>query len=156
MIDLTREAPKGPRGYESADFERRFLEICDEHRSHGRALAFVFLWYDFRKPQILKVLRDGDYWRALDHISGSYLTTFSIRAAEPADDYVIEQKGMDGITGVHDPGRKYQLLLRSYFPISGRLALPALLFFQVHQGEVVACGLWELRLEFDSLFSVSC
>ena len=144
MIGICLEGHDERHEYEADEFEARFLEICEEHRRSGRALAFAFLLYDVRNAEMLKVLRDSDYWRALDHLSGAYLTVFSFQAVEPQEDYAVERRGMSGITGAADLGMKNQLILRSYFPLEGHLSLPALLFFQVEGGEIVNYYLWQL------------
>ena len=44
--------------------------------------VFAVILYSDRHPYIKKVLRDEDYWKALDEISGSRWTIFSARAIE--------------------------------------------------------------------------
>ncbi len=78
MIGITVEGSTCRADYSFEEFWDRFLEICEEHRATGRALAFAFILYDFPHPQIIKMLRDTDYWRALDRLSGKHLTVFSV------------------------------------------------------------------------------
>jgi hypothetical protein len=144
-ITLSKEGSRGPKEHAFEEFQEQLVKICEDHRGSGRAMLFAFILYDYRNAQLLKVLRDADYWRALDHLAGKSLTVFTIRAAEPLESYEIERRGMHGVDGPGDPGMKYQLILRSYFGLRERLTLPAVLFFQVHDGEVVDHELWQLQ-----------
>ncbi len=137
MITIYQEKPDGRAGYSFDQFQQRFLEICAEHHEEGRALAFAFLMYDFRTPEIVKMLRDQDYWRALDEISGQRLTVFSFHVREPQDADELEVKWMSPVAIGGDPGKKTQLVLRSYFELSERLTLPAMLFFQTSPDSVI-------------------
>ena len=62
----------------------RFLEVLiktsKKHQKENRALAFAFVIYNFENPAIAKILRDSDYWNALNKIAGKYLTIFYIHS----------------------------------------------------------------------------
>lgn len=136
MIKIYEESADGRAGYSFDEFREHLLEICAEHREEGRALAFAFLLYDFRIPEIAKMLRDEDYWRALDEISGQRLTVFSFDAREPKKSYKREFRRMVPVVAGGDPGMKTQLVLRSYFGLSEQLTLPAVLFFQASRDSI--------------------
>jgi hypothetical protein len=143
-IRISEEGVERRGEYPFETFEQRFLEICEEHRETGRALAFAFILYDAGQPQVIKALRDSDYWAALDKLSGKHLTVFSFEATLPRGE-VIEHRWMARIPGSGDAGARNQLLLRSYFRIDAPVTLPAVMFFQVDNGEVVDCLLWQLK-----------
>ena len=112
------------------------VEICNEHRLTNRALAFAFILYNSKNPQIYKILQDEDYWRALDQTSGRYLTVFYI--SQP-DNYfgqdLTESEGKEerGLHGLMTYERLVPLL-KPYFQLDEKIELPAVLFFQEHNG----------------------
>ena len=144
MIPIFEETAEGRLGYSFEEFKRAFLDICEQHRSEGRALAFAFILYDFTQPEVGKMLRDRDYWRALHEISGHYLTVFSFHVQEPREAYDREWRLMVGVGPVNDPGMKTQLILKSYFELEERLELPAVLFFQTDEAGIA--GYYLVRL----------
>ena len=75
-----------------ATFKQELLEICERHRSEGRAMAFAFIVFDFRDFAINKFLHDEDYWTTLDHLSGKYLTVFYIDSQDQRFKEIQEQK----------------------------------------------------------------
>lgn len=91
MIPIYLHDKSGHDSYFYDEFESDFLRICETHREEGRALAFAFILYDFTSPQVAKVLRDQDYWNALDQLSGKYLTVFSFHT-RPASKRVSPMK----------------------------------------------------------------
>src|SRR2546426_2572318 len=130
VIPIFEQKPTGSVGYSFPEFQKRFLDICAEHRSSGRALAFAFLLIDTDTPEFIKMLRDPDYWRALDQVAGRYLSVFTLMTHQPQSDYKRESRQMAGVGPVHDPGVKVRLILNSYFGLGGKLDLPAVLLFQ--------------------------
>jgi hypothetical protein len=104
----------GGSGDSVEQFQKEFLLICNEHQNDGRALAFAFILYDFEHPQIAKILRDEDYWGALNAISGSYLTVFSFRQQNP--------------NATFDNSRKF---ISDRFKVELPESNPSILFFQV-------------------------
>ena len=67
------------------EFEESMLQICKEHQTTRRALAFAFILYDFNNAHVAKILKDPDYWQSLHQISGNYLTVFSCIVAGAFD-----------------------------------------------------------------------
>nr|BDT27044.1 hypothetical protein BHI3_05100 [Bacteriovorax sp. HI3] len=68
--------------YSAEDLQKYILETCENHKRDGRAVAFAFIVFNFSSPAIGKVLRDIDYWNALNEISGKYLTVFYLNYIE--------------------------------------------------------------------------
>lgn len=66
------------------DFVDSLTNLCGQHKEQGRALAFAFLAYDFEDNTITQMLKNKDYWSALDKISGEYLSIFYLNTR---DDY---------------------------------------------------------------------
>lgn len=144
MVPIFEERPDGSRGYDFAQFNERFAEICAEHRKQGRALAFAFLLFDVDTPEFTKALRDEDYWRALDSVSGSYLSVFTLVTHQPRA-WGLEPRSPSGIGPVTNPGHKIQLVLSRHFRLNEGLTLPAALLFQVNEGAVTGSCLVQLK-----------
>jgi hypothetical protein len=116
MVPVFEQTTSGPIGYGYPEFRERFVSICAEHLAEGRALAFAFLLFDEDTPEIAKVLRDPEYWRALDEVAGRYLSVFTLVGTQP--------------------GPKLQTLFSNYFGTEGIASLPAILLFQVDSNKV--------------------
>ena len=126
--------------------------ICNEHRLTNRALAFAFILYNFKNPQIYKILNDSDYWRAMNETSGKYLSVFYIAQK---DDYFgqdlmesdgREQRGLHGLKA----NELLVPMLKRYFELDEKIQLPTVLFFQEHEGlltDYFLLGLDERKLE---------
>lgn len=138
-------------GYNFQEFAARFMQICEEHRSHGRALVFAFVLYDLENAHIAKVLKDEDYWQSLDTISGNFLTVFSIHRKPIKrgrnllnNDNVLYH--MTTVRDYHNPSETSNSLIQKYFGAIG-IKYPAVLFFQVRGEEVLDYTLIELDEE---------
>jgi hypothetical protein len=124
------------------DFSNGIIELCEKHREQSRALAFAFLIYDFRNPQIIKVLEDMDYWRALDAISGKFLSIYYIHSSERhfAEDLAaandVERRGMHPINARITIDQLAPMLKR-YLALDNNVKLPSILFFQV-EGKLIS------------------
>ncbi len=147
VIPIFEQKPTGSIGYSFPEFQKRFLNICAEHRSSGRALAFAFLLIDVDTPEFMKMLRDPDYWRALDHVAGRYLSVFTLMTRQPRFDHKRESRQLTGVGPVRDPGMKVQVILKSYFGLDGTIDLPAVLLFQVDEEKVSGYCLVQLRAD---------
>jgi hypothetical protein len=124
------------------DFSSGIIELCEKHREESRALAFAFLIYDFRNPQIFKVLEDADYWNALDTISGKFLSIYYIHSRERnfAEDLTaandVERRWMHPIdAGI--PVDHLLPMLKKYLALDNNVKLPSILFFQV-EGKLIS------------------
>ena len=124
------------------EFSQGIIELCEKHRNESRALAFAFLLYDFRNPQIIKVLEDRDYWNALNAISGKYLSIYYIHSKERnfAEDLEasngVERRGMHPISGGVAIDNIVPMLKR-YLALETNVKLPSILFFQV-EGQLIS------------------
>lgn len=87
LVPISLEGVQRHEAYGANEFQERFLEGRAEHRDSGRALAFAFLLYDLRHPEVLKLLRGSDYWPALDSLSGEYQVVFSLQSAASHGEY---------------------------------------------------------------------
>lgn len=76
MHDICFDYKKETRNFNS--FVEKMIGIDNQHRDEMRAMAFAFILYDFRNPHLRKILDDSEYWLALNHISGEYLTVFGL------------------------------------------------------------------------------
>jgi hypothetical protein len=139
------------KGYSFHAFYQRFIEICEEHKTSKKAMVFAFILYDFENAQIAKILEDKDYWLSLNSISGSYLTVFSlhykpkVRYRRKKDDGMVLYH-MTSVRDFHNPSESANILIRQYF---GHIEVkyPAVLFFQIQDGQVLDHTLIELNEE---------
>lgn len=142
MVEIYHNSLDKKYGFHS--FYENFLEICNGHKDQDRALAFAFILYDFESPQLLKVLRDTDYWRSLNQKSGNYLTVFSIHYKEK-----VKVRGShsfspkSGGNNFSKLDRSSNQLVRKYFG-EINIKYPAILFFQVDKENVTDALLIEL------------
>ena len=152
-------------GLSLESFQERMIEICNEHRRDSRALAFALILYDFTTPQVSKILRDEDYWLALNEISGNYLTVFSInckpqaRRIVPSAQDLSTYHRMVGVNSPSNPSRGTNALVDRYFGGSWRVSYPAVMFFQVDENRVsdsLLVVLQEQRLESAFLELKNC
>ncbi|SEO09675.1 hypothetical protein SAMN05192574_105288 [Mucilaginibacter gossypiicola] len=119
-------------------FKKNFIEICNEFRSQNRALAFAFILYDFKSPQVKKVLEDRDYWNALNAISGKHLTVFTFHYKERPrfkPHNILTTLISMPIFG--PPENEIDDIMIKYFDNRQKISYPAILFFQVDQIKVI-------------------
>lgn len=137
---------------QTGELYNSILDICSEHKSTNRALAFAFILFNYKNPQIYKILNDDDYWRAMNQTSGKYLSIFYI--SQP-DTYfgqdLMESDGKEQ-RGLHGLKTKDLLIpmLKRYFELDEKIDLPAVLFFQEQDGlltDYFLVGLDERKLE---------
>jgi len=123
------------KGLDLGLFNKRMIDICNEHRRQNRAMAFAFILYDFENPQVFKILNDMEYWIALNKISGKYLTIFSLNYQLPQKDSTLH--GLVPIPIMVSPSVATNGLIRKYFGSDLVVTYPAILFFQVSHDSVV-------------------
>ena len=108
---------------ESGELYDNILTVCNEHKLANRALAFAFILYNYKNPQIYKILADLDYWRAMNETSGNYLSIFYIAQQESyfgqdlAENDGIERRGLHGIT----TNEALIPMLKRYFELDERI-----------------------------------
>lgn len=129
-------------------FKENLIGLCNEFRSQNRALAFAFILYDFKSPQVKKVLEDQDYWHALNAISGKYLTVFTLHYKEKP-----RYKSPNILTTLISmpifgpPENEIDDIMIKYFDNRQKISYPAILFFQVDQSKVIDTMLVGLKDE---------
>lgn len=131
------------------EFKSNFIEICKSHHLNKKALVFAFLLYDFTNPEISKILNDSDYWKALDYLSGKYLSIFYIHNDNK---YLMDERedagviyNMISLKGNKSPHTDSKIILNKYFGINQKLELPTILFFQVNNEYVSKYYFVELK-----------
>jgi hypothetical protein len=105
-------------GYEFDHLIARFIEICREHRSTGRAKSFAFIFYDLRDETFSKVINDGATFTRLDRLSGENLTVF-----------YLDRHSLSTIDSFNET---FGLL----FDVPGDTRLPYILFFSFDNDDV--------------------
>jgi len=129
--------PRIPTGQIPAEQLSQYLvELCAKQT----VSAFGVLVYDERTVELRKLLRDRDYWDALDSASGPHLEIFAIRDKE---DYEEEDSTnarfmtAASLSRSRSRGYYFSTLLKKYFGEDRtRLAYPSLLLFLVAHGRV--------------------
>jgi len=137
---------------EENEFNGGITQLCERHKEEERALAFAFLIYDFVNPQIIKVLDDIEYWKALDSISGKLLSIYYIHSRENifGEDLKaasgIEKRGMYAGTA---EGRYERVvpMLKRYLELESNVHLPSILFFQTEGSMITDYFIVELKEE---------
>ena len=131
------------KDYSFNAFKDKLIQICSEHKSHNRAIAFAFIFYNFENPNIRKVLNDTDYWLALDQLSGNYLTVFSINYNNKKHrnrkriNHTETYSFLTNINTFNNPMQDTDLILEKYFNIEDTFSYPSIIFFQVHNDEII-------------------
>ena len=160
-IEKFRARIKGINGYE---FIQLFNEICLELEKKNNILTFGFIIFDESNPEIRKILRDNDYWDALDKASGDRMMIFA------ASDKVKIAKKRDhtiGLIAAFNPPparsktKSFSLLMNELFNSDALLAYPSVIFFQVENGNIFDYRLvplnrrntWESMFEVQKLFT---
>jgi hypothetical protein len=117
-------------------------ELC------ARPLVTVFgtLIYDEGSVSLRKLLRDTDYWDALNIASGPHFEVFAIRDTEgyAKDDggQLMELMTAASMSRSRSRGHYFSTLLKTYFhEPKTRLAYPSMLIFFVEQRRVMHCWL---------------
>lgn len=120
-------------GLSGRDFLDRFEEICRELHTELGVLTFGIIVYDESTPELRKVLRDKDYWDALDKASGNHLVIFTladrteVRSEAPREIRMITQ-----FEGTSDSRTvSYSRLMHRVFGDEVLLVFPSVLFFQL-------------------------
>lgn len=141
-------------GLDFHSFNEQFLNICSQHKQDDRALAFAFILYDFTNPQIAEVLDKKSYWLSLDAASGEHLAVFSFhykpklryKRREYMDtqgDY--ETKYLTNISSFNNPSHESNDIIKKYFGDEIEAKYPAILFFQIQDGQVIDYTMIELE-----------
>lgn len=142
-------------------FSERFIKICNEHLRDKRALVFAFILYDIENAQIRSVMNNRYYWDSLNHISGKYLTVFTLNykpvqrvtsnsriiTERPLTQYITQ------INDYHNPSQTANRLIDMYFGNDIRIKYPSVIFFQVNDENIIDYTIVELdELEIEQSF----
>jgi len=135
------------RSLNGEEFVSSLTTICDNLQKQHNILTFGFIIYDETTPQYRKLLRDKDYWEALDRISGNKMMVFAL-----SDKVVSIWEGNNTfeLMTAFSPSRSsktksYSHLLNEVFDDEARLVYPSVLFFQVFEGNIYNYRLVPLR-----------
>jgi len=132
--------PRIPFGRLSSEhLETYLLDICKS----SDVVLFGVLIYDERCADVKKLLRDQDYWDALDKASGPDFEIFAIRDIEESEvERTMELMTAQSNKRSYNKMYFYSSLLKEYFKEEKtRLAYPSLLLFIVEKKEVKYCRL---------------
>lgn len=130
------------------ELKKYLLQLCAQSQNAG-VVVFGALIYDERTAELRQLLRNVDYWDALDRISGPDFEIFAIK-----DEQQSRYEGshtLDFMTAAsmsRSRGRTiyFSRLLKEYFKEDDtRLAYPSLLLFFVDSGKVSKCRLVPLE-----------
>lgn len=138
------------KGHSFSSFYETFINICKEHKTKGKAMAFAFILYDFENPQIKKVLEDRDYWLSLNSISGKFITVFSIHYKENIKIDINTDSRLHSlvtVTNDKNPSVDSNKLIQKYFGKSIIPKYPSILFFQIANENIADSILIELDSE---------
>lgn len=114
------------------------VNICNQHKEEGRALAFAFIIHNYTSPHLNKILRDNDYWESLDKISGSLLTVFYLPSSSQnfGDDLLrvpdTEKRSLYEVQADRSNDMVLPMMIKEYLQYEQPIELPTILFFQTN------------------------
>lgn len=119
-------------------------------------LTFGIIIYDETTPEYRKLLRDKDYWEAIDKSSGDKMVIFSL---SDKTEYKVSHRIeflVAGRPSSPDKGKSYSNLMKKLFDDESLLVYPSVLFFQIFEGKIYDYRLVPLRRknEFESVKAV--
>lgn len=132
--------PRVPLGSLPADqLAGYLLELC----ARPQVTAFGALIYDEKNVALRKLLRDRDYWDALDKASGPHFEVFAIRDTEGHEvEPAFEMMTAASMGRSRSRGYYFSKLLKDYFgEEKTTLAYPSFLLFLAESGRIKRCRL---------------
>jgi hypothetical protein len=133
MFPITLHENGSRKGMSLSGFVENLARICRVHRREGRALAFVFLLFDRKHAQVHRVLDENHFYRALNEISGHWLTVFFIQTPRTV------RRGEKREDPVDHDGREAIAKIQRSLDVKWDTSKPAMLFFQV-EGDSLSEG----------------
>lgn len=138
------------------ELQKYLLQLC-AHSQNAGVVVFGALIYDERTAELRQLLRNEDYWDALDRISGPDFEIFAIRDEQQSryeGSGMYEMLTAASVNRSHGRTIYFSRLLKEYFDEDDtRLAYPSLLLFLVYSGKVSKCRLVPLSYgTIDSVF----
>lgn len=115
------------------------LDLARQYEAKGTVAAlFGIILYTDAHPNVKKVLRDEDYWRALDEVSGPKWPVFSIRALPGRLEYPSPPPGVlfEMIPVWREPAENLELI--EIFEIDSTRRLPVLVVFTEENEEMLS------------------
>ncbi|KAF0189484.1 MAG: hypothetical protein FD168_739 [Desulfobulbaceae bacterium] len=134
-------------------FKDYLLKTCADHHASGRALAFAFIVYDYKNPQISKILKDHDYWNALHDLSGQYLSVFYFEkpvTKKPVYRPDISNNTFQYMTscGPFSTPQTVNDFIKNTFKIQNDFREPYVIFFQTAEYTITNSFLVKLKNEY--------
>lgn len=131
--------------YSGEQFIKKLVNICQEMTNDLNVLSFGIIIYDETTPELRKILRDKDYWDALDKSSGDKLVIFSLSdEIRQESSYEIKML-IDAPSSYQDKGKSYSKFLKKIFNNASLLVYPSVLFFQVDNDKITDYRLVPLK-----------
>ena len=142
--------------YSGEEFIDNFQDICQKCANELGILTFGIIIYDETNPEYRKLLRDTDYWDALDKSSGDKMVIFSLPDKVEKEYSNICNFMVPGKSFSNDKGKSYSKLLKNIFNNESLLVYPSILFFQIADDELHDYRLVPLKRknEFESVQAI--
>lgn len=119
------------------EFISNFEQICSKFHNELNVLSFAMIIYDESVPELKKLLRDDDLWRALDKSSEERLVVFTLRdKCEYKESHCLHLMRSFTASDSRDYGKSYSALMKKIFNDESLLVFPSVLFFQVYNGDI--------------------
>lgn len=142
--------------YTGEEFIECLPSICQKLTNDLNILTFGIIIYDEATPEYRKLLRDKDYWDALDLSSGDRMVIFSLsdeidNEISNTFDFMVSARPSD-----RNREKSYSKLMKTVFGDESLLVYPSVLFFQVVDSEVYDYRLVPLKRKnvFESTLAV--
>jgi hypothetical protein len=129
------------------EFANYLIELCDQSKRAG-VVAFGCIVYDEQTAEVRKLLKDTDYWDALDLASGPNFEVFAVKdkvlygveRAEASDR--VELMRAVSFRPSQSQGYYFSRILKEYFgEEKTQLAYPSLVVFLVEDNRIAYCRL---------------
>ncbi len=131
--------------YTGREFLDNFERICANLYTELKVLTFAFILYDENAPEFRQLLRDPDYWDALDAASGDHMVVFTLSDKRKTKLH-YEVRMLTEFTGSsQSPGKSYSEVMKTLFDSDSPPVFPSVLFFQVTDGVISDYRLVPLR-----------
>ena len=133
--------------YDGEEFLNHFDTICNDLYTKLGVLTFAFILYDEGTPELRKLLRDSDYWDALDAASGDHMVVFTLSDERKSETEVTELlEAMTVFRGTSQrPSKSYSKVMKTLFDSESLLVFPSVLFFHVIDSNIRDYRLVPLR-----------
>lgn len=123
-------------GYDGENFVENLPRICADLHNELGVLTFGIIVYDETSPELRKLLRDKDYWEALDKASGDRMVIFSLMDSIEREVDTSIGLMIAGRPSHRDKSKSYSRLVKSLFESDSLPVYPSVIFFQVFDNEI--------------------